>query len=103
MELGNEFYMNNGSPTALAEPYLTDFFNTGNNGGINIPDELYSLNNNGSNSNYVQQVQAAIQTAFNNYINFLECSNQMTGSNGQQVFDYGGNNNGYCPVPLYSS
>lgn len=70
-ELGNEFGSSVNYPaSALAEPYLTDFLDTGNNNGVNVSAELYSLTANGSTSNYVQQVKAAIQTAFNNYAAF---------------------------------
>jgi hypothetical protein len=94
-EVGNEFYGGGGSASALALPYYEDFLNLGNNAGSNILAELYSLNTNGSSSNNIQQVQAAIQTAFNNYIAYLQCSYQMTGNNGQP---YGNNS---CPSPLY--
>jgi len=44
-------------------------------------------------------VQAAVQTAFNNYIYYLECSGGMTGNNGQpNGITYGR----ICP-PTYTS
>jgi hypothetical protein len=99
-EVGNEYGAVTGSPSGLglAWPYYTDFFNTGNNGGINIQNELFSLNNNGSTSNSVQQVQAAMKTAFNNYISYLECTNNMTGSNGFLM----NNNNNTCASAVYT-
>lgn len=98
-EIGNEFGEVSSGPSSLASAHYHDFFNTGNNNGSNIQAELYQLNNNGSDSNSVQQVQAAVQTAFNNYIYYLECSGGMTGNNGQpNGITYGR----ICP-PTYTS
>ena len=99
-EIANQF-SNSGNVSSLALPHYTDFFNTGNNNGISIQDELYKLNNQGSNSNNIQQVNAASNTAFNNYILYLGCAESMTGNNGQPV---GSNNctSPSCP-PSYSS
>jgi hypothetical protein len=82
-ETGNQF----GSTTppnnsSLAYAHFNDFFNTGNNNGINIQQELYQLYTQGSNSNNIQQVQYAIQTAFDNYITYLQLLGRMSGSNG---------------------
>jgi len=91
-EVGNEVYTD-GSFSELAIPYIEDFYNTGNNNGATILNELYYLNTGGSNSDTIQQVQVAIQTAFNNYISYLECANQMTGANGAWNNNA---NNSYC-------
>ena len=86
------------SVSALAAPYVKDFANIGNNNGIAVADELYLLNTGGSNSNNIQQVQAAIQTAFNNYITYLKCVDQMTGPHGLPTGKLGNN----CPAQFNS-
>jgi hypothetical protein len=43
-------------------------------------------------------VQAAMKTAFNNYISYLECTNNMTGSNGFLM----NNNNNTCASAVYT-
>jgi len=107
-EVGNQYEGNNslgflgvgGSPgNSLALAYYNDFFNLGNNSGSNIQAELYQLINNGSSTGSVPQVQAAIQTAFNNYILYLECTGSMTGNNGQPE----GIDSGVICPPNYSS
>jgi arylsulfatase A-like enzyme len=92
-EIGNEFGGITGSPSSIAAPYYTDFFNVGNNSGIPIQTELYDLNTQGSVGNNVQQVQVAIQTAFNNYINYLQCVDDITGSTPGN-----GTGNSTCPA-----
>jgi len=77
-EVGNQF-LNGASVSALAEPYLTDFLNVGNNNGFPILDELYFLNTGNSSSDYTKQVTAAVQTAFDNYFNYLNATSQLTG------------------------
>ena len=94
-EVGNQYSTVAGS---WAQAYYNDF-TTGSPNGINIQDELYKLNFQGTANNNILQVQAAIQTAFDNYKQFLECTNNSTGSNGQTSC---GNSN--CPNPInYSS
>src|ERR1035438_10070278 len=78
-EVGNQYSTVAGS---WAQAYYNDF-TTGSPNGINIQDELYKLNFQGTANNNILQVQAAIQTAFDNYKQFLECTNNSTGSNGQ--------------------
>ena len=95
-EMGNQYSTGSGS---LSQAHYNDFFNTGNNNGINIQNELYNLNNNGSTGNNILQVQAAIQTAFSNFILYLECSGNMTGNNGQPANSSSGV---FCP-PNYSA
>jgi len=92
-ELGNQALDGSGNISTLALPYVGDFFNINNNNGINVPGELYGLYNSASPSNNgsIPQVQAAIQSAFNNYISYLVCTDQMTGNNGQPV-----SSNNYC-------
>lgn len=90
-EVGNQYFdaNNGGNPTVEATLYLNDFFNNNQNnnqscnsteGCETIQSELYYL----PSGNNTQQVQAAIQAAFANYLLFLECTNQMTGSDGRQ-------------------
>jgi arylsulfatase A-like enzyme len=97
-EVGNETDYTGASVSALAAPYVKDFANIGNNNGIAVADELYLLNTGGSNSNNIQQVQAAIQTAFNNYITYLKCVDQMTGPHGLPTGKLGNN----CPAQFNS-
>jgi len=49
---------------------------------VNIQDELYNLNTGTNAGNPTQQVQAAVQIAFQNYITYLECAGQLTDGNG---------------------
>lgn len=85
-ELGNQYFdpANNtsGNLSAEGQLYYADFFNTGSNNGINVQNELYNLNTNAGNGNATQQVSLAIQIAFKNYIQYLACANNTTGSNG---------------------
>jgi len=96
-EAGNQFWdSNNNTVSAAASPYVDDFFNTGNNTNVVIQDELYLLNTSGSSSNTIQQVQNAIQTAFNNYISYLDCTGQITDGNGNT------HNSNTCASNMYS-
>jgi len=98
-EVGNQYFDtgNNGNATSLAALYLNDFFNNSSPPGINVQNELYQLNANGGGPP-TQQVQAAIQIAFNNYLLYLECANSMTGANGTPT---GNNISVICP-PNYA-
>jgi hypothetical protein len=95
-EMGNQF-LNGSSISSMALPFYTDFFNTGNNNGINIQDELYQLNANGSTGNATLQVQKAMNNAFANFLLYLDCSQQMTGNNGWPV-TYSNSSN--CSNPI---
>jgi hypothetical protein len=85
-EIGNQFFNSGGGNSALGQAYYTDFFNLGNNSGINVQNELYMLNTQGNNGSAIQQVTAAMNTALNNYMAYLSCSggnnSQMSGNNG---------------------
>jgi len=101
-EVGNQFNGNSitGTPptSSPAYPYYQDFFNQGNNAGINIQNELYQFNNSGGNTS-VQQVQQAMNTAWNNYLNYLRCTGGIMGSTpGNNT----GNNTSYCNNTMYS-
>jgi hypothetical protein len=50
--------------------------------GISIPYELSQLNTASGNGTPTQQVAAAILVAFQNYIDYLQCADNTTGSNG---------------------
>ncbi len=98
-EIGNQFGTSpSAPPSSIASAHFNDFFNTGNNSGINIQNELYQLYMQGSNSNTIQQVQTAINTAFDNYIIYLQHTYNMTGSNG--LIDP--NNNSTSGPPYYT-
>jgi hypothetical protein len=84
-EIDNQYFDSNNSSGGLSlqgQAYLEDFFNTGYNNGINIQNELYLLNTHAGNGNATQQVSLAIQVAFQNYIQYLTCTNSTTGANG---------------------
>jgi hypothetical protein len=85
--LGNQYNNTSSPPNRTDESalYYNDFFNNNQtcSGCVNIQDELYNLNAGIGSGPPTRQVQAAIQVAFTNYILFLQCTGQMTGSNGK--------------------
>ena len=80
-ETGNQAFDGGGNMTQEAQAYWNDFFNQNSPPGINVPDELYYPNQTCLNP----QVQAAIQFAFNNYMSYLTCAGDMSGSDGLQT------------------
>jgi len=77
--------------------YLTNFSAAG------VQGELYNLNPFGSTGGApTQQVQAAIQFAYDNYILWLTCSDLITGTNGQFIAPPAGMNYS-CPIEPGSS
>jgi arylsulfatase A-like enzyme len=97
-EVGNQYFNDSGGVTSEAAAYLTDFYNNNNVAplppGINVQNELYNLYAGASAGTPTQQVQAAIQVAWNNYLSYLQCSKLLTGSNGTPV----GANSTSCPA-----
>jgi len=89
-EIGNQY---NNNALSQATAYQTDFFSSA------VQSELYDLNLGTGAGNNTLQVQAAIQIAYQNYLLWLECMNQMTGNNGHP-----GNNcvTGFTCPPSYS-
>ena len=79
----NQYFSNTpGSPTPQANMYLSDFKNS-SSPGISVQGELYNLfTGNSSGSMPAQQVYAAIQIAFQNYITYLKCVGSSSGSDG---------------------
>lgn len=73
-EVGNQYFDGNGGVTPRAQLYL-NWWNY-------LKGELYNLNN-GSGGANTQQVQAAIQVAFQEYLTYLQCSNSTTGNDGR--------------------
>jgi len=104
-EIGNQYFnSNNNGTTAQGQAYLNDWSNTGSPGGINIQDELYNLYSYNNNSGLpTEQVAAATQVAYWNYISYLIChasnSTGLTGNNTQAgVLQCDSNNNNTaCP------
>ena len=81
-EVGNQMFDGMGSNTTLAQLYFNDFYGIGSPGGTNVQEELYQLNAGSSPGNNTQQVQAAIQTAYESYRTFLFTNGTATGRNG---------------------
>ena len=79
-EVGNQFFNSLGTKTLEAGLYYNDYMNTGTVYGINVQSELYVLAP-GSGTPRAQ-VAAAIQVAFANYITFLKCAGDLTGTDG---------------------
>ncbi len=98
-ELGNQYFDSSntsGGLSALGQLYQNDFFNNSPLGGISIWDELYTQNTSSGNGNSAQQVAAATQVAFQNYLLYLECTGNSTGNNGIVATCMSFNNN-VCP------
>ena len=82
-ETGNQMFVTpGGSNTLEAGNYVNDFFGFGTLHGNNVQNELYNLNTGSGPGNNTQQVEAAIQVAYQNYRTYLITSGTSTGSNG---------------------
>lgn len=92
-EVGNA-YLDGTAPNEAAL-YTSDFFATNPPNGINVQHELY-INSYIASPGPQAQVYAAIQTAFHNYIMYLQCTGQLTLANGSPAQTP---NSSSCPSP----
>ena len=84
-ETGNQMFVTpGGSNTLEAGNYVNDFFGVGTLHGNNVQNELYNLNTGSGPGNNTQQVQAAIQVAYQNYRTYLITSAMSTGPDGNK-------------------
>jgi arylsulfatase A-like enzyme len=88
LEIGNT-YLDGTAPNEVAL-YQDNFFASAPAHGVSVQDELY--NNPYITQTANPQVWQAIQTAFSNYILYLNCTGQLTGSDGT-IVDHSG-----CPT-----